>query len=267
MSEALRGAAQAAPLPYYERNGIVLYCGDYREIVPGLADNSVGALVSDPPYNTTCLAFDKTPVDWHEFWRHAHRLCPPTAPVVLFAAGSFVPKLIQTNAKNFRYELIWAKSGVTGFLDARRRPLRAHENILVFVRQFKGSTYNPQMTEGKLHARGNNGPAAAHYSTVRRSPGGKTNLYYPRSVLPYALEKRPDGRSWHPTAKPVELVDWLIRTYSDPGALILDPFAGSGTTLAAALRTGRRAIGVELNEAYCARAVERLRITESQLVN
>jgi site-specific DNA-methyltransferase (adenine-specific) len=251
---------------YYDRNGITLYHADYREIVSLLAHGSVGAIISDPPYATTALAWDKA-IDWAEFWDYARRLCPATSPMVLFAAGSFVPKLIQTNARNFRYELIWAKLGVTGFLDARRRPLRAHENILVFARQLKGGVYNPQMTEGKVHARGNNGPAAAHYSTIRRSSGGKTNLYYPRSVLHFGLEKRPDGRSWHPTAKPIELVDWLVRTYSNPGDVILDPFAGSGTTLAAALRTGRRAIGVELNEEYCARAVERLQITERQMVN
>jgi hypothetical protein len=194
MSEEMkRGVALATPLPYYSRNGITLYNADYREVAPLLADNSLGAIVSDPPYATTALEWDKA-INWPEFWEHAHRLCPATAPIVLFASGSFVPKLIQSNPKNFRYDLIWAKPGVTGFLDAKRRPLRAHEKVLVFLIQFHGSTYNPQMIEGKPHSRGKPGPPAAHYSQVKRTPMAKTNLYYPRDVLHFGLERRPDGR-------------------------------------------------------------------------
>lgn len=265
MSSPHGAVAQTAPQPFYERNGITLYQADYRAVLPTLADAAIDAIITDPPYATTNLHWDK-PVEWPEFWAHAHRLCPLTAPMLLFASGSFTPKLIQTNARNFRYQLVWAKSSVSGFLDARRRPLRAHEQILLFTRRFKGCPYNPQMVVGTVHKRGCDGPAQPHYSAVQRTgTGASTDLYYPRDVLHYPLERRPDGRSWHPTAKPVDLLMWLVQTYSNPNSLILDPFAGSGSTLAAALKTGRRAIGCETNADYCARAVERLNLTERTL--
>lgn len=263
---AAQKAAQRTLKPYYQNGQITLYHGDFRTVLPTLPDAVFASLISDPPYNTTCLDFDKEAVDWPAFWTQAHRLCPATAPIVLFASGQFVPKMLASNRQHFRYELIWSKPMSVGFLDARRRPLRAHEQILIFARRFKGSTYNPQMIEGRAHARGNNGRAAAHYHAQRRrTETGKTKLYYPRSVLQYGLDRRPDGKSWHPTAKPLALLESLVQTYSDPDTTILDPFAGSGTTLIAALKTGRRAVGIELNEKYCEIAAERLRQTANEL--
>jgi site-specific DNA-methyltransferase (adenine-specific) len=264
---ARASAARKALKPYYQDGQITLYHGDFRAVLPTLPDNAFASLISDPPYNTTCLDFDKEAVDWPGFWAQAHRLCPATAPIVLFASGQFVPNLLASNRQHFRYELIWSKPMAVGFLDARRRPLRAHEQVLIFARQFKGSTYNPQMMEGKPHTRGNKGRprAAAHYSTPRRCVGQvKTNLYYPRSVFHFGIDRRPNGKSWHPTAKPLALLESLVKTYSDPNTMILDPFAGSGTTLVAALKTGRRAVGIELNESYCEVAAERLRQTAKE---
>lgn len=179
--------------------------------------------------------------------------------------GKFVNELVNSNPHDYRYELIWEKSLAVGFLDANRRPLRAHEQILIFTRKsFRGSTYNPQMVNGKLHKNGGEGKKAPHYGGHRR--GTKTvvtNLYHPRSVLRYSNQIR--GRSLHPTAKPLELVEWLVRTYSDLGGLVLDPFAGSGTTLCASMIAERRSIGCEVDRNYFDTANGRLVELEAAL--
>ncbi len=209
---------------YYEQGDIKIYHGDYREVLPTI-NTTFDLLLTDSPYATTNLAWDK-PVDWEIFWREANRLCKQTAPMVLFSSGLFTITLINSNRKDFRYELIWEKPMPVGFLDANRRPLRAHENILIFARKFKGSAYNPQMVAGRLHMRFNNARGS---------------------------------KSLHPTQKPLPLVSWLTRTYSNRDDLVLDPFIGSGTTLVAAQEQGRRAVGIELEERYCEIAANRLR--------
>lgn len=241
--------------PYYESGGVVLYHGNYQDVLPGLKTNSIDLLLTDPPYAITALEWD-TPVDWPLFWEEAHRLCTLKAAMVLFASGKFTNDLINSNRKFYRYELIWEKTMPTGFLDAKRRPLRSHENVLVFIRKYKASVYNPQMVAGKIHKRGSGGAAAKHYSTVRRAPSGESNLYYPRSVVRFPNAR--GSRSLHPTQKNLELMEWLVRTYSTRGQVVLDSFGGSGTTLVAALRNGRRAIGIERDEKFCEITVERL---------
>lgn len=243
-----------------------IFSDDWRNVLPTLADNSVDLLLTDPPYATTQLAWDK-PVDWKSFWAEANRVCKPSAPQVLFASGKFVPELLNSNLKNFRYELIWEKSLAVGFLDANRRPLRAHEQILIFCQQFKkGSTYNPQFVAGKPHKRGGSEKKAGHYSAQRKIAQTETNLYHPRSVLRFDSAVR-GNKSLHPTAKPLELVKWLVNSYSNRGAVVLDPFCGSGTTLAACALAGRRGIGVELNEDYFKIALDRLAQIGMELEN
>jgi site-specific DNA-methyltransferase (adenine-specific) len=241
-----------------------LYNDDWRRVIPNLPDRSVDLLLTDPPYATTNLKWDK-PVDWKEFWTEIHRVCKPNAPMVVFASGKFVPELLNSNLKNFRYELIWEKSLAVGFLDANRRPLRAHEQMLVFCQQWKSSTYNPQFIEGKPHKRGGRGKRKpSHYAGQSKEvPETETNLYHPRSVLRFDSAVR-GNKSLHPTAKPLELVKWLVQSFSNRGATVLDPFVGSGTTLAACALAGRSGVGVELNEEYFAVATERLRQIEAE---
>jgi site-specific DNA-methyltransferase (adenine-specific) len=241
---------------YYESGGVVLYHGDYQDVLPSLKSGSIDLLLSDPPYNITALEWDM-PVNWPLFWEEAHRVCTMKAAMVLFASGKFTNDLINSNRKYYRYELIWEKTMPTGFLSAKRRPLRSHENVLVFIRRYKQSIYHPQMTVGKVHQRGSSGSAAKHYSTVRRAPSGKSNLFYPRSVIRFPNAR--GARSLHPTQKNLELMEWLVRTYSNRGQVVLDCFAGSGTTLVAALRNGRRAIGLDSSEKFCEITAERLR--------
>lgn len=143
--------------------------------------------------------------------------------------------------------------------------MRAHEQMLIFTRKgFRASTYNPQMTEGKPHKWGGNKIKPVHYHGVNRpTPAIVTNLYYPRSILEYASTV--NGKSLHPTAKPLELVEWLVRSYSNAGDTVLDPFVGSGTTLAACLINGRKGIECDVSPIYFETAKQRLNELEETL--
>ncbi|BCM94116.1 modification methylase DpnIIB [Abditibacteriota bacterium] len=214
-----------------------------------LADHSVDALISDPPYGTTALSWDKS-IDWPRFWALATRVCTENAVIVLFAAQPFATDLINSNRRLFRYELIWHKRMAVGWLDARRRPLRAHENILIFARRLHSSTYNPQMETGhKPYARVAKPiqSGAPHYGQLRKFTSGSQGERYPRSVLSYSNRHE---KSLHPTQKPLPLLEWLVNTYSQVGDVVLDPFMGSGTTGIACINTGRRFIGVEKDQDY-----------------
>lgn len=146
---------------------------------------------------------------------------------MLFGCGKFVNFLINTNQRNYRYDLVWEKDKAVGFLDANRKPLRSHESILFFSKLFRGSTYNPQMVKGKMHTRSKGVCKAAHYSTpTKNMPGVRTDLFHPRSVLRFPKDR---GKSLHPTQKPLDLMKWLVLTYTSRGDTILEPFAGSGS--------------------------------------
>jgi DNA modification methylase len=248
-------SSSGLPAPFYEGNGIVLYNTDFRDILPNLPDRSIDALITDPPYGNTNLIWDKT-IDWKFFWSEAGRTCKLSSPMVLFAAGKFVPELINSNTKHYRYELIWEKNLPVGHLDANRRPLRSHETILIFSTKFAGSTYNPQLAKGKPHTI-SGGRQPAHYRTSSgvRAPRS-TDVYHPRSVLRFNNSRI--GKSLHPTQKPLDLMQWLVRTYSNRNDMLLEPFAGSGSTLLAAALDGRKAIGIERSEEYCETIAKRL---------
>lgn len=242
--------------PYYEQAGIEIYHADWRDAVADLKPASVDLLLTDPPYATTNLDWDK-PVDWKLFWPIIEQICKCYAVYALFSSGLFTVTLINSNRKNFRYELIWEKPMPVGFLSANRRPLRAHENILIFSRAFARSVYNPQFAKGKLHKLGGGSiSVASHYGQRRLSTARWTDKWHPRSILRFG--KGAQDRSLHPTQKPLDLMLWLVRSYSKRRQLILDPFMGSGTTLVAAQSAGRRAIGVEREERFCEVAAKRL---------
>jgi site-specific DNA-methyltransferase (adenine-specific) len=225
----------------YRRKGIRLYQGDCFALLPKFRKASVDLILTDPPYGSTDCKWDRK-IDVQRMWLEFNRIAKPTAMMVIFAAQPFATDVINANRKHFRYDLIWEKPRAVGFLDARRRPLRAHEHILVFSREFKGSIYNPQMTEGKPYVCRHGDNSAGIYGTHRKAVTINNGTRYPRSVLLYSNINRP---SLHSTQKPLDLVKYLILTFSKPGDLILDAFAGSGTTLVAARQLQRRAIGIE----------------------
>ena len=222
------------------------------EIMQTIPDGSVDMILCDLPYGTTNHKWDKClPLGY--LWQHYWRIARENAAVVLTAQQPFANKLVTTAQKYFRYELIWEKSVALGFLNARKMPLRAHENILVFYRKLP--KYRPQMTHGKpYHKKGSgkrlyvNGSA---YTDVGKDNEG---LRYPRSVLRFSKGEV----AGHPTEKPLALFEWLVRTYTDEGDLVLDNCIGSGTTAVACERNGRRWIGMEKEEKYYVMAKERL---------
>lgn len=230
-----------------------LLLGDAFDLLASLRDGSVDCILSDPPYGTTDLAWDKR-IDWPRFWAEARRVLSPTGLAVLFSAQPFTTELINSNRAWFRYELIWEKTCATGWLNANRRPLTAHENICVFAPRLHSSVYNPQKTPGKPY-KGSQGPRAQHYANTpkvgRDNPSGER---HPRSVLHFDTIAHPQ----HPTQKPVQLMRWLVRTYSQPGQFIVDPFAGVGSTGVAALLEGRRFSGSEREAGYFQVGIEKL---------
>lgn len=242
--------------PYYEQDDIVIFNADCRDVLPTLEPGSVDLVLTDPPYGTTACAWDSV-IPLGPMWWELYRVARLNAAVVLFAAQPFTSALVTSNLEDFRYCWVWAKDSTTGFLDANRKPLRAHEDICVFYR--RQPTYNPQKESGApTHSRksasgGHSSLYGKHHVTVSDTSGMK----FPRSVLQFS--KNSQAETLHPTQKPIGLIAYLVRTYSDPGAAVLDFAAGSGTTLRAAKDLGRRAIGIEIEERYCEIAANRLR--------
>lgn len=171
----------------------------------------------------------------------------------------FSSLLVCSNPGAFRYEIIWRKNKPRGFLNAKMQPLRTHENILVFYR--KQPKYKPQMTTGHkpVNSYTKYTSDGANYGATKAGiHGGGSTIRYPTSVLDIPVVNNDDPIRIHPTQKPEELVSWFISTYTEPGDIVLDPAAGSGTTLVAAKRLGRRCLGYETDAAMVAKATKRL---------
>lgn len=212
-------------------------------LLPSLTDNSIDMVLADPPYGTTQCKWDSV-IDLAAMWRELDRVCKPNAAIVMTAAQPFTSQLVCSNIGMFKYEIIWEKGNATGFLNAKKQPLRAHESVLVFYRQ--QPTYNPQMTSG--HAR-----KTSKRKTVNSECYGKalslteydSTERYPRSVQFFSSDKQ--RGSYHATQKPVALMEWLIRSFSNPGDVVLDFCMGSGSTGVACINTGREFVGMEMD--------------------
>jgi DNA modification methylase len=238
-------------------------CCDAFDLLDALPDNSINAIIADPPYNTTQLDFE-TSIDWARFWLRARRvLVSPKSPVILFSQQPFTTDLIVSNRSGFRYEIIMEKTKSTGFLDANRRPLRSHENILIFADSLPD--YSPVMettTDKKTRSTIRDG-SASHYNRARGNNYIDDGSRYPRSVwrfkMPYVLfGDKTAGGGLHPTQKPLACLERLIEMYTCTDWVILDCFTGSGTTLDAAQKLGRRFIGCDTSIQYVELARKRL---------
>lgn len=229
-----------------------LYHGNCFEVMKDIPDGSIDLILCDLPYGVTANPKDVA-LPFDLLWNHYKRLTKPNGAILLFAQGLFFVDLVNSNRKMFRYDLVWDKVISTGFLNARRMPLRRHEQIAVFYKKLP--QYNPQYFEGPpLHSRGVSFQKKelknANYG--RFTPGddvraGSTTKF-PVSVLTFP--KPHPSVSLHPTEKPVALLEWLIRTYSNVGDTVLDNCMGSGSTGIACLRTGREFIGIEIDDHY-----------------
>ena len=234
-----------------EKN-IIYHC-DCIEGMKILPDNSVDMVLTDPPYGTTRNKWD-TVVDMDAFWKEIKRVTKKNSAVLIFTQMPFTATVVMSNHKMFRYEWIVEKNNPTGFLNVKRIPLKCHENILVFYEKLP--TYNPQMIQGRLHGRGGTGRQSKNYCSFGDTKRIISNTYFPRDVL--KVNWQDSTRGLHPTQKPVSLCEYFIKTYSNEGDIILDPFIGSGTTAVATVNTERKYIGFEKEKEYFDIAQNRL---------
>lgn len=237
--------------------------GDCIEELKELPDGCVDLVIADPPYGTTRNRWD-TPLDLDSLWPELWRVCRGGgSPVLLFSQQPFTSALGASQLRNLRYEWVWQKPQGTGFLNANRAPLKAHENVLVFYR--KAPRYFPQKWDKgePWHGTGTT-PGMSRRSSnygkfdprIRGTDHG-TTLRYPLDVVQFNNLGR-NKWSIHPTQKPVDLLEYLIRTYTEPGDTVLDFCMGSGSTGVACARTGRDFIGIELDDHYFEVASERI---------
>ena len=239
---------------------IKLLQGDCLEIMKEIPDKSIDMIICDLPYGVTqnkkdiALPFDK-------LWEQYNRIIKDNGCVALFGQGLFFIDLVNSNRKMYRYDLVWNKVLTSGFLNAKRMPLRQHEQIAIFYK--KQPTYNPQFTIGKpLHSKG----ISYKTAVLKNNNYGKFNATediragctekYPTSILKFS--KSHPSIAKHPTEKSVELLEWLIKTYTNENELVLDNCMGSGSTGVACINTKRNFIGMELDKNYFNIAKERI---------
>jgi len=237
--------------------------GNCLDLLAQVTDGSVDMVLCDPPYGLTQNPTD-IPLDLKVLWEHLRRVGKPHTAYVFTAQMPYSFTLYESNRAWFRYDLCWDKVLVTGFLNAKKMPLRRHEHVLVFYG--KPPVYHPQFTEGApLHGwKSRSRNTGRNYGEAAGRPApdrAGTTVKYPTSIV--VASKAHASVAKHATEKPVELFSWLIRTYSDENALVLDPCVGSGTTAVAAQKTGRRFIVMDSDPACVKLTQDRLKGTTS----
>lgn len=225
-----------------------VYNGDCFELIMSIDDNSIDLILTDPPFNITARNSWESAWPLDKMWESYNRILKPCGVVAIHAMQPFTSKVVMSNIENFRYEWIWEKTQGTGFLNAKKQPLRNHESILIFYR--RPPTYNPQMRVGfkpytckqGYHTSNYNDRGAATKEVITVNNGER----YPLTVLKFER----DSNKYHPTQKPVGLLEYMIKTYTNESATILDNTCGSGSTCLAAKNTNRKFIGIEKNEKF-----------------
>lgn len=238
---------------------IDLYNADCFNIIKNIPDHSINLILTDLPFGVTKMEWDK-PLDMNKFWTECERILAPKGNVVLFSSGMFTIDLINSNRKNFKYRLIWKKNVPTGMSSAKYRPMKYYEEICVF--NYDKATYNPQMKPrvgvGKAcynydHYCGESNHVEYKKIKKRYDP----NLVQPSDILEFNVVPNRKGKL-HPTQKPVELLGWLIKSYSNESDKVLDCCMGSGSVGVACKNTNRHFVGVEMNEKYFNIAKDRI---------
>lgn len=242
-----------------------VYTDDCFDRLPTIESGSVDLVIADPPYGTTQIEWDDNHPPLPPLWNLLYGVGKPDCVFVFYSAQPFTTDLIQSNRSDWRYEIIWRKTMGTRFLDANRRPLQGHENLEVFIRKghVNDSTYNPQKWESGVAYKEHYGNSHANqYGTythdqIRKSDGER----HPCTVVTFRNgnnQNRP-----HSSAKPLALMRWLVRTYTDEGDLVLAPFCGSGRAGVAAVMENRRFIGIEKDPSDAEGARKRCRSAAS----
>lgn len=222
--------------------------GDCLELMKSIPDGSIDAIITDPPYGTTACKWDIV-IPFDLMWEQLNRIIKPNGAIVLFGSQPFTSALVMSNPKMFKCELIWEKSRPSNFTSAKKQPLKYHENILVFYKE--QPTYNPIFTKGNKNHRtkickgknniiGDDGSGKGWMNT--------SDMKYPKSVL--NIKSTDSSKNEHPTQKPTELMEYLIKTYTNENETVLDFTAGSGTTGIACIDTNRNYILIEKEQKY-----------------
>ena len=206
-----------------------------------IPDKSIDMVLCDLPYGTTQCKWDSI-IPFDSLWTQYNRIIKDNSAIVLFGSEPFTSLLICSNIKNFKYNWIWQKNKSTGFLNAKKQPLRNCEDIAVFYK--KQPTYNPEMRKGKRVSK-NTGSGSTNYNFTYMPH--YSEMYYPTTLLEIPLPRFKGG---HPTQKPVPLCEYLIKTYTNEGETVLDNCMGSGTTGVACKNLNRKFIGIELDDTY-----------------
>lgn len=240
-----------------------LYCGDCLKIMPQIPDKSIDMIFADLPYGTTHNEWDK-PLDLGKLWKEYERIIKDNGCIALWAQSPFDKILACSNLKLFRYEWIIEKTKATGHLNAKKMPMKAHENVLIFYKQLP--TYNPQITDGHtpVHSYTKHTTDGSNYGKTKIGiSGGGSTKRYPRDVLKFSWDTQKSRG--HPTQKPVAACEYFIKTYTNTGDTVLDNTMGYGSTAIAAYNLDRNFIGIELSKEIFDAADER--ITEYELNN
>ena len=233
----------------------MLHLGDCLDVMQDIPDGSVDMVCTDPPFGTTACKWDSV-IPFEPMWAQLKRIVKPNGAIVLMASQPFTSALVMSNVKMFKYCWVWAKKRPSNPMLAKKQALKIHEDVCVFYRAF--GTYNPQgviETDGK--PRGGTNPSKTELGFgAGVKPGYKqTHTNYPKSILVFGTD---NGKNVHPTQKPVALMEYLIRTYTNEGETVLDFTCGSGTTGVACVNTARDFIGIELDQGYFDIAQQRI---------
>ena len=238
---------------YYETNNGILYKGDAIKMMSKFPNEVFDAIITDPPYGTTACKWDSV-IPFEDMWNAIKRIRKDKTPIVLFGSEPFSSMLRTSNIKEFKYDWIWNKKLAGNPLIAKYQPLKIYEIISVFCK--RSPYYYPIMTKGKKRKKGGCKiqPETLHsynykYQTIN-------NLYYPKAIIEFSKTNRKS--KYHPTEKPLALMEYLVKTYTNEGDLVLDFTCGSGTTLVACEKLNRKWVGIELEKKYCEITKQRL---------
>lgn len=241
-----------------------LYKGDCLEVMKQIPSESIDAIITDPPYGTTACKWDSV-ISFEPMWEQLNRIIKPNGAIVLFGSEPFSSALRMSNIKNYKYDVIWQKNNFTGFLRAKKAPLKAHEVISVFCNE--AENYYPQKWFirdefiDKRKTLNNTKIKDGILKNIKRVRKADDGTRYPTSIIQFAHKP---NKNIHPTQKPVALMEYLIKTYTNENETVLDFTMGSGTTGVAAKNLNRNFIGIEQDEKYFKIASERINKEETQ---
>ena len=245
---------------FYYISMIQLYKGDCLEVMKGILDGSIDAIITDPPYGTTACKWDSV-IDFNLMWEQLNRIIKPNGAIVLFGSEPFSSALRMSNIKNYKYDWIWEKDRHTNFLFANKMPLKKNELVSIFYKKLP--TYNPQKTKGKVNnsmfkkgVTSKTEHKELMNQNVKMTQSKHDGMKFPSTVQFFKCVGK--GKNVHPTQKPVALMEYLIKTYTNENETVLDFTMGSGSTGVAAKNTNRDFIGIEMDDKYFDIATERI---------